>query len=257
MIRFIVFHIRAVLAAGVSALLFESIVRFPNQWYLFGSLFLFTGVMILLIRRYVRVEMAVWDIIQLLLAYIATIVLVLFTEWRTVIILLEVLGALTIGTLIDMLLSNTDTTPIYIKKAFRRIRVMVWVFVAASLLISAYAVSFFFVQVPLVALFLFAGASTALCSYAIWRMYYQVPFGRFTIWLLIIAVMTMELFWVIHLLPFGYMVLGFLVTWLWYMLLLLIRFHISAEGIRWKPQRKFLIANAILFVLVLFVIRWI
>jgi len=213
--------------------------------------------MVLLVRRYVRIRLALWDMALLALAYMSTFLLMILTEWRTVIVLLEVLGALTVGMLVNILLSNTDTTPVYIKKAYRRMRGMAWVFVAAAMFITAYAVSFFFEQIPLAVLFLFVGATTSLCSYAIWRMYFQVPLQRFTIWLLIIAVMSMEVFWVIHLLPFGYMVLGFFAAWLWYLLLLLIRFHISAEGIRWKEQRRFLLSNAVVFIALLFVIRWI
>jgi len=67
----------------------------------------------------------------------------------------------------------------------------------------------------------------------------------------------MEIFWALYLLPFGYIVLGFFATWIWYVMLLLIRFHISTEGIRWKEQTRFLMGNGILFVAMLFLIRWI
>jgi len=270
MIRFVVFHLRSVVATLVAGALFESITLFSSRmylpgiffplslkWYLPGTFLVFTGVIILLCRRYIRIHMALWDMALLVMAYVATVLLMLLTEWRLVAITLEVLGALTIGTLVDILLSNSETTPVYVKKAFRRIRVMAWVFVVASIMIMLYAMSFFFPNIPLEVLFLFVGSVVAIGSYAIWRMYYQVPLGRFTVWLLIIAVMSMELFWVIHLLPFGYLVLGFLATWLWYLLLLLIRFHMSAEGIRWKEQRRFLLTNAGVFILLLFVIRWI
>ena len=265
MIRFIVFHLRAALATIIAGVMFETVVRMLVQgyvrwyerWFVPVSFVVYMGLVVLLIRRYVRIRSALWDMALLALVYIATILLMILTEWRMVIVLLKVLGALTIGMLVNILLSNIDTTPVYIKKAYRRMRGMAWVFVNAAMFITAYAVSFFFEQISLAVLFLFVGAMTSLCSYAIWRMYFQVPLQRFTIWLLIIAVMSMELFWVIHLLPFGYMVLGFFATWLWYLLLLLIRFHISTEGIRWKEQRRFLFSNAIMFIALLFVIRWI
>ena len=258
MIRFFLFHLRAVVTAFVAAGLFESVVRFSDVWYSLGSVILFGVVVAVVCNRYVNIRMALWDMALILLAYIATIFLIILTEWRIVIVLLEVLGACTVGALVDILLSNTDTTPVYVKKAFRRIRVMSWVFICAAFFITAYAMSFFFAQIPLGVLFVFVGLLSAFCSYAIWRMYYQVPSARFTIWLIIMSVMSMELFWVIHLLPFGYVVLGFLLTWLWYLLLLLMRFHISSEGIRWKQQVRFLLMNEVVFIaLLLFVIRWI
>jgi len=258
MIRFVVFHLRSLVAGALAGLLFESIVQKPVWWYALLTIVIFAAGIVFLTQRYINIRVAVWDMVLILLAYVATVFLMTLTEWRTVIIMLEVLGGLTIATLVDMLLTNTETTPVYMKKAFRRIRVMSWVFISASFFVTSYAMSFFFPNIPLAILFLVVGGMASLCSYAIWRMYYQVPFQRFAIWLIIIAVMTMELFWVIHLLPFGYVVLGFLAAWVWYMLLLLIRFHISSEGIRWKHQIRFLLMNAVVWVaLLLFVIRWI
>jgi hypothetical protein len=52
--------------------------------------------------------------------------------------------------------------------------------------------------------------------------------------------------------------LGFLFTWVWYIINLLIRFNLTAQGIIWKKQLFFLISNFILYFLFLFFfVRWI
>jgi len=60
-----------------------------------------------------------------------------------------------------------------------------------------------------------------------------------------------ELAWAAQLLPFGYATVGALLTWIWYILQLLVRFHFSERGVDWKKQIPFLVGNIVLMILFL------
>ena len=75
---------------------------------------------------------------------------------------------------------------------------------------------------------------------------------------LIMSLVMWEVMWVMHFLPLGYLSLGALVAWLWYLLQLFVRFHLSKQGVVWKKQIIFLLSNLVLYFSVLyFFVRWI
>ena len=145
------------------------------------------------------------------------------------------------------------------EKPFRR-------FVAIIVALDAYAVmSFFFAlasfdpspRLPLIFTIL-GGALFAGMSLLMWRLYFFVKIKAFIFWMVIMGIMSVEIIWVVHFLPFGPTVLALLTTWLWYVAQLLVRFHFSSRGIVWERQKFFLIANSILFVLLLWLfVRWV
>jgi hypothetical protein len=257
MMKFFIFNWKGIVGALVVAGLCFSILRFSNPIFFLSSIVLWIAVVALLFRSRLSDSSMWWNFGLLILVYIATLLLMSLTEWIPVTRVIILLAAVSIGSFVAIIESEHEETPVYIKKAFRRIFVMGWVFVCGAFLITTYAISVFFPNIPVWLLFLSVGVYTSIISYAVWRMYYPISIRRFSLWLLIMAVMNMEIFWAVHLLPFGYIVLGFIATWIWYMILLFIRFHMSVEGVRWKEQIRFLIGNGILFVLLLFVIRWI
>lgn len=80
---------------------------------------------------------------------------------------------------------------------------------------------------------------------------------RFWIWLGAWFLATSELFWVLNLLPLGYLVSSLILIWCWYVLWLLVRFNLNADGILWKKQILFLGTNAFLFIIFLtFIVSW-
>ena len=257
MIKFVFVHWKAVVSAGIIALLYASVFKFATVPVFLLSIVLWGAWIGVLFRDRFSDRAFLWDAALLFLTYVGAILLMSLTEWPLVTRALSILAALSIGAFVAIIEQAHDDVQVYIKKAYRRMLVMGWVFVYGSLCISTYAVSVFFPDIPMWMLFVCIGIFASSISYAVWRLYYPIALRRFSLWLLLTAVISMETFWVIHLLPFGYIVLGFLAAWIWYILLLLIRFHMSAEGIRWKKQRIFLIENAVLFILILFVIRWI
>ncbi len=70
-------------------------------------------------------------------------------------------------------------------------------------------------------------------------------------------ILMIELAWIITALPIGNIASGLILTWSWYLIWLLNRFNLTAEGIKWLKQTKFLLANLAIFALFLiFIVRW-
>jgi len=139
---------------------------------------------------------------------------------------------------------------------------MVWVFNAYALFSCLFAIGVLFqsewprgldfVLVPL------GGIIAGIVAGEIWKMYVIGEAKIFLFWRVVVGLFMAEIFWSIRLLPFGYMVSGVILTWLWYMLQMLIRFHFQTPGIVWKKQLPFLITSGAIFLfLALFYIRWI
>lgn len=255
--KFLIFQWKGIIGAITVALLCLSIFRFSIPSVFLSSIVFWCIVVAFLFRKRLSDVSLWWNFCLLIMVYIATICLMSLTEWVYVTRAIIIIASVSLGSLVSIIESESDDTPVYIKKAFRRIFVMGWVYVCGSLLIATYAVSVFFPNIPAWILFLIVGGYTSMISYSVWRMYYKISIRRCLLWIIIMAVMSMEIFWAIQLLPFGYIVLGFITAWIWYIMLLFIRFHMSAEGIRWREQSKFLIWNGILLLLLLFVVRWI
>jgi hypothetical protein len=255
--KFVITQWKGVMSALIVAGLLTLLLRIRAPWMVLVSLAVWGATIFLLFRHRLGESAIRWNVALLGCSYIGALLLLSLTEWETVTRSILIIASVSIGSLVSIIDADEEDTQVYIRKACRRILVMGWVFVCASLLVASHAMSVFFPGIPVWVLFLFVGAYTSAIAYAVWRMYYPLPIRRFSVWILIMAVMSMEFFWVLYVLPFGYIVLGFLSTWIWYLLVLLIRFHMSSEGIRWKKQRKFLVGNSILFIIILFLVRWI
>ncbi len=179
-------------------------------------------------------------------------------EWRFLFWLFIALGGLTMYVLFRTMM--IEGTLIHIgKKSFRRFMMVLWVFDAYALVTTFFALNIFFQnKVPFWMLTILAGVLFAYLSYMIWSMYFSFSWKRNWLWISITALVMIELVWVVHLLPFGYLAAGFFVTWVWYVLQLLIRFHFGARGVVWKKQLWFLGSSLVLYILILlFFVRWV
>lgn len=145
----------------------------------------------------------------------------------------------------------------HIEKAYRRILMMLSVFNVYALLTTLFALHIFFQEIGFVVFAASQSIIVGAITFLVWRLYYPITLKKSWFWLSIIMLMVFELCWSVQVLPLGYTVLSLFVTWMWYIIQLLFRFHISEAGVNWKKQRSFLITNAILFFLVLYLVRWI
>lgn len=146
----------------------------------------------------------------------------------------------------------------YLDKPVRRFIVMLWVMDLFCLASFFYAINLFFQNIPFWLVGFVLSLITGFVSVSIWKRYFNVPAKIFLFWFILIVLVSWEISWVLHFLPFGYLVLGSLFTWVWYVINLLVRFHLTAQGIVWKKQLVFLVGNTVLYFMVLFFfVRWI
>lgn len=143
------------------------------------------------------------------------------------------------------------------EKPLRRMRMMIHVFNMYAGCIAFFAVDVYFPSIPAFALVIGAGVYGAIITLLIWKLYFKSSNITFIIPLVVVCMGVSECMWALRLTPFGYLAQGLLVVWLWYIVQLLARFHLSTRGIVWKEQRTFLCTNAVLFGLVLYLIRWV
>ena len=104
---------------------------------------------------------------------------------------------------------------------------------------------------------IFGTLLTSLVSQAWWLEYRLEKNRRFWQALALLSLIVLQLSWIVFLWPIGYLVAGLFITWLWYLAWLILRFHLSPEGIVWRKQLPFLIINIILIAVYLsWFVRW-
>lgn len=168
-------------------------------------------------------------------------------------------SVLLIGVLFFLIFNSQEKSVLsYLGKPLRRFIVMLWVMNLFCLASFFFAVDLFFQNIPFWLVGLIISLIAGFVSVNIWKNYFSSPFSNFLFWFILTVLLTWEISWVLHFLPFGYLVLGFLFTWVWYIINLLIRFNLTVQGIVWRKQLFFLIGNFVLYFLFLFFfVRWI
>jgi len=186
-------------------------------------------------------------------------------SFLSLILLLEIVwikyfvSILLIGVLFFLIFTSQEKSALsYLDKPLRRFIVMLWVMNLFCLVSFFFAVDLFFQNISFWLIGLIISLLAGLVSVNIWKNYFSSSFRSFLFWFILVVLLAWEISWVLHFLPFGYLVLGFLFTWVWYIINLLIRFNLTAQGIIWEKQLFFLISNFILYFLFLFFfVRWI
>ncbi|KKW41831.1 MAG: hypothetical protein UY92_C0013G0030 [Candidatus Magasanikbacteria bacterium GW2011_GWA2_56_11] len=144
---------------------------------------------------------------------------------------------------------------LFMHKAGRRIIMTLWVFTVYSWTTAVVGVKIFFPGFPgLLASLLIAGYA-ALATIMIWTHYQPFRLPLYRLPLSILTLVMAEATLVIIELPFGYLATALLLTWMWYLAQLLLRFHLSPEGVQWRRQAWFLAGNAVLYALVAYFIQ--
>jgi len=229
------------------------IILVPNAWLVLLALLVWLLVSGL---AYFYLHKNFSDLGLLLLSELSFFGLVILVEWGFLRWLLLVLAGISVFLLL-LKMQNIPGLSFY-QKPVRRIKMILWVFDVYAIFTVIFALDLFFISVPFWLLILVAGVVGGVVAIMIWQMYTKVEFRQVLFWSGLIGLVVVELVWVLHLLPLGYLVLGALVTWLWFLMQVFIRFHLSPRGIIWKNQMWFLITNFILFFIILFfIVRWI
>lgn len=98
---------------------------------------------------------------------------------------------------------------------------------------------------------------TMVLSVVWWREYDAPRDRQLLLWILGVGSILLEISAVLLLWPIGFLIIGVLITWLWYLLWQLGRFYFSTEGIEWRKQLRFLISNVVLIIIVIVgIARW-
>lgn len=167
--------------------------------------------------------------------------------------------------LLAILFSSKENEEIkleYARKPFRRFVMMVWVFDIYALFSFLFAIGVLFQSESPIWLEIFlipvAGIIAGFIAGEIWKMYIVAESKAFLFFRILVALFMSEFFWSLRLLPFGYMISALPITWMWYILQILIRFHLQEQGIVWKKQIPFLVMSCIIFLILgIFFVRWI
>lgn len=144
----------------------------------------------------------------------------------------------------------------FLQKPWRRLVVMLWAGNVYAFSTTLAGIHTFTPEVSLVLLSGLESVFSGFAAYMIWSLY-ETQTVRGIVWALIIGLVIAEITGVIHFLPFGYFVIGLLITWFWYIAELLTRYHLSRSGIVWRQQFWFLVGNAVAVSLLLYIVRWI
>ncbi len=152
---------------------------------------------------------------------------------------------------------NTDLS--FLFKPHRRWLFLISAYALAALWSGLFAVIQF--QVWYVVVFwiwISIGALITTAVSAWWWLMYGLPFNaRFFYALGTVAAVVFELAMVISMLPWGFAMAGLMVTWMWYCLWHMLRFHLSPDGIDGRRQAWFLLLNAVAIILIAaLVARW-
>ncbi len=184
--------------------------------------------------------------------------LLIFIEWNISWIALAITSViLSAGSF--WLLPPIESKLPFLPKPHRRWLLFLNLFGVVGILSGVYATAAFqlFYNVSSwVWLVLAALVVTAISAWWWWE--YGISYNkRFILWTAVYFLIMLELGWGVLFLPLGFLVSGVLLTWIWYILWLLVRFNLSKEGINWRKQRIFVIINLALIVLYLaLVVRW-
>lgn len=147
-----------------------------------------------------------------------------------------------------------------LQKPYRRFVMAAWVYTVYGFCSFIFALPFFLTLSPLffVILLLVGGGLLGGVSSFVWQMYFAKPKKVFFLWMILVGFLGMQLLWALHFLPLGYLNLGLFMTWIWYLLILLARFHWDENGVEWKKQFRFLLTNTLLLIIIIvYFVRWI
>jgi len=94
-------------------------------------------------------------------------------------------------------------------------------------------------------------------SFWLWYWYGAKMGKELLAWSGVATLIIFELSWAIFTTPVGHFIYGLSITWIWYNILLIVRFYLSIEDVKWKKQVPFLIGNIIIFLIfMVFLVKW-
>lgn len=248
----------AVLLSGLSLAGLFLIVLIPKWWMIIVVLFLWLIISFCVYFFIYRFHSDVFANLSLfVITQFSFLGLVILVEWNFLRWLLLILSVVFIF-LLAFKSENVESQLSLYYKPIRRMKMMLWVFDTYALFTVLFAFDLFFVTVPFWILSLFFGFFSGFVALMIWQMYFGSEIKQMVFWMSILGMLTIELVWALSSLPLGYLVLGAFVTWVWFIMVIFVRFNLGPQKIVWHKQAWFLFSNLFLFFIILFfIVRWI
>jgi hypothetical protein len=189
--------------------------------------------------------------------FVANLLLYIIIEWGWLRLVFIFLTAILEAYLAWIHLAPEDLT-VDKHKVVRRLMTMLYVFSCYSLITFLFAYMLLYASIPIWAASLAGSFIYVSASFYIWQLYYEISIKQVLIWLFVVGLALVEVIWVVAELPFDFGSAGLFITWIWYIMQLLIRLHLSPQKIIWRRQKWTLILNAgLMVVLLLFFVRWV
>lgn len=99
--------------------------------------------------------------------------------------------------------------------------------------------------------------AAAFAAYLYWSLYFSPRDRAFVLPTAIVSLIMLEASIVARLTSFGYLAIGLCIAWIWYLLELFIRFHHDKRDIDWTHQSTLLVTNGVLFLIFIWIIRYV
>ena len=251
----------AVIDLAINAILLFGFKTLLHSWWTVGIWFIVRVVVwaLAMWMVYYPKEMSRWKhLISLVALTVGSLAFLLFIEWDFAWYLFAILFSL-LSFFSFWLLPDSNVSLTAFLKPHLRWRFLMSAVGLAGIFQGAQAIISFQITPSIGSSVWLSLASLFAAVFAGWWWWeYGIVFNkRFLIWLGAWFLVTIELFWVLNLLPLGYLVSSLILIWCWYVVWLLARFNLSVEGIHWKKQILFLSTNVFLFIIFLiFIVSW-
>jgi hypothetical protein len=243
------------LVALLTAAFYGVTVLFKLQWWWLALSCIVLGAILYFVVSHAAVRHFFWWIYGF--AQIGLLLLFIVVEWPSALVLVVALGVL--SAIVILLWSRRVAAPIVFvrEKPLRRAvsAVLAMAVFGFCAFMQARTVFFPNILTMVISPFFQAGAAVG-ASFLVWSLYFQARLRDYIIPLATVGILIGQASIIIGLSSIGYLAGACIISWLWYVLQLLMRFHFGNRDIMWFKQRNFLIINTVLFVTFLLIVRY-
>lgn len=245
MIRFI--HKVAIVLMSLATLaIFVTFFLYPANRMVIAVVALIAITIVCLLAQRLGVHRNFWELF--FFVEIGLVSLFSIVEWRSTLYLVAFTGVAAAGLI--TLWSKLAASPAAFlrEKPLRRVVVMLVAFGVFAFAAAGQAILTLFPAVSPFLAHTLVGILASYGAYIVWSLYYDGKTIEFLVPAAVIFCLAFEMSLVISLLSIGYLAAGFLISWLWYIAQLFIRFHFGRRDIVWRKQGWFLASNAVLMI---------
>ena len=195
---------------------------------------------------------------SLLVFGVGSLLLLMFMDWSAawwvVVLAFVTLPAISFG-----FLPAKEVELSFEAKPYRRWKFLLTIFGLMGIVSGLFAMAAFqlFYNVNGLIYIAIAAISIGVISVWWWNEYGVTLSRSIAVTVLMFMILMTELILIVMIWPLGFLANGLIIVWWWYIGWLLVRFHLSKDGIVWKKQKWFLLFNTLaMFIFLVLVVRW-